>query len=123
VTDQPARILVVDDEPAIRFTLQRVLERSGYVVTIAADGAEAENVLQRDAFDLIVADIRMPGISGLELARRARDIQPAAAVLLLTANQPLRGEDDSVIEGFDCLYKSAGPKEIIARVAEKLASR
>ena len=69
-----ARILVVDDEETIRLTLATLLQRRGYTVTVATDGAEALALIERQSFDLLLLDLIMPGQSGLEVARHARTI-------------------------------------------------
>ena len=68
-----ARILIVDDEPSMREMLRIVLRRDGYEVTVAANGTEAIDILKRDRMDLLLSDIRMPDISGVEVLRVAVD--------------------------------------------------
>lgn len=80
-----ARILVAEDEIAIREFVRRVLELRGHEVTTAADGAEALRKLDRAAFDLLLTDINMPQMDGLELALKvARDF-PAMKVVMMSA--------------------------------------
>jgi len=80
-------ILIVDDEPKVAFFLRQALERlnRNYRVTIAHSGEEALEVLGRSSLDLLVTDLRMPGISGLELIRRVRESSPQTRVILITA--------------------------------------
>ena len=66
-----ARILVADDEAAIRFTMEILLRRHGYTVTTASNGAEALALVEQQPFELLLLDLKMPGLSGLEVARRA----------------------------------------------------
>lgn len=70
------RALVVDDEPDVADTLRELLEREGYQVNVARDGASALLALDRDEYDLIVSDLRMPGISGPELHARLAETRP-----------------------------------------------
>ena len=79
------RILVVDDEPAVRASLERALRLEGYEVDLAADGREALARLANGAPDAIVLDVVMPHIDGLEVCRRLRSLGDRTPVLVLTA--------------------------------------
>ena len=69
---QPARILIVDDEASIRLTLGALLQRAGYDVTPAEHGAEAIVCLERLAFDLLLVDLKMPEMDGMQVVAAAR---------------------------------------------------
>ncbi|MCC7170526.1 MAG: sigma-54-dependent Fis family transcriptional regulator [Planctomycetes bacterium] len=84
VPDAP-RLRVVDDEPTQREMLQLLLRRAGFQVTVARDGQEALNVLERQSFHLVLSDQRMPGIDGLELLVRVREARPDQPFVLMTA--------------------------------------
>ncbi len=84
-SDGPARILVVDDERAIRVMTARWLTHEGFVVDIAADANEALSLLGAYQYDLMVSDIMMPGKSGIELLQEARNLSSDMAVLMVTA--------------------------------------
>ncbi|HEY0043674.1 MAG TPA: PAS domain-containing protein [Allosphingosinicella sp.] len=71
-----ARALVVEDEPDVAETLSELLEREGYSVTHASDGAAALMAIDREDFDLVLSDLRMPGISGVELYERLSEVSP-----------------------------------------------
>jgi CheY-like chemotaxis protein len=79
-----ARILVVDDEESIRDLCTRVLTRAGYTVMTASTGEDAVTTLAEASFDLLISDIRMPGISGLEVLERAKIADPHIRVVLIT---------------------------------------
>ncbi|HEY4743961.1 MAG TPA: sigma-54 dependent transcriptional regulator [Desulfuromonadaceae bacterium] len=79
------RILVVDDELSMREFLAILLEREGYQVTSAANAAEALELLENGLFDLVVSDVQMPGLSGIELLGRIKALAPDTAVLMITA--------------------------------------
>jgi two-component system cell cycle sensor histidine kinase/response regulator CckA len=82
---RPLRILIVDDEEPIRRFVDRVLRDAGYVTFTAAGGVEALALAQKEeAFDVVVTDLMMPGLSGDELARRLRQDEPRLKVLYLT---------------------------------------
>lgn len=79
-----ARILVAEDDDAMRQFLAVALARSGHEVVAVGDGESASRNIEQDDYDLLLADIRMPGIDGLQLARAARDRQPLLPILLIT---------------------------------------
>ena len=78
------RILVVDDEKVVLQLLQRMLERQEQVVTVAASGAEAIALLEREEYDLLITDLGMPVITGAEVARRARELHPGLPIVMAT---------------------------------------
>ena len=79
-----ARILVAEDDDAMRQFLAVALARSGHEVVAVGDGDSASRNIEQDDYDLLLADIRMPGVDGLQLARAARDRQPLLPILLIT---------------------------------------
>ena len=79
------QVLIVDDDPDIREALQAVLELDGHVVTALESGAAVLELLRRCPFDLILLDVMMPGIDGLEVLRQVRRAEVAVPVYLLTA--------------------------------------
>ncbi len=112
-----ARILVVDDEPAVQTALARALTLEQYAVAQAADGYEALELLGSGPFEAIILDIAMPRMDGLELCRRLRDGGDSTPVLMLTA----RGEVDDRVAGLDAgaddyLVKPFALRELLARV-------
>jgi DNA-binding response OmpR family regulator len=120
----PARILVVDDEPNIRLTLGALLQRAGHTVANAEDGAAAVALLDEQSFDLLLVDLKMPGMGGMEVVAAARQRQPDIAIIVLTGH----GSLDTAIEGlhqgvFDYLLKTTAPAEVIERVHAGLEAR
>jgi two-component system, NtrC family, response regulator PilR len=79
------RVLVVDDEQSMRDMLRIVLRRDGYEVSVARNGAEAMEILQREPVDLLLSDIRMPDLSGVEVLRAAKDINRDIIAIMMTA--------------------------------------
>ena len=75
----PARILIIDDEAAIRESLDALLSMEGFHVDLAADGAAGLEQLARNAFDLLLLDLALPGESGIDLLPRILEMQPASA--------------------------------------------
>ena len=82
--EQPARILVVDDEEMIRVLLTYMLVEEGYKVITASDGQKAVDLLEREQFDLIITDMVMPGLNGIEVLRAAKSIDPRRPVIVIT---------------------------------------
>ncbi|GGY48982.1 cell cycle two-component system response regulator CpdR [Parvularcula lutaonensis] len=79
-----AAILLAEDDESMRAFLKRALERAGHVVVDAGQGDEALSELQLREFDLLLTDIVMPVMDGIELARRAADIDPAMKIMFIT---------------------------------------
>jgi DNA-binding response OmpR family regulator len=111
-------VLVVDDEPTIAEVVARYLERAGYGATIASDGLSAIEAAGRNRPDLVVLDLMLPGIDGLEVMRRLRNQgRDRIAVILLTA----KGEESDRVTGLrlgadDYMVKPFSPAELVARV-------
>ena len=111
-------ILVVDDEPTIGEVVSRYLERAGYSTRLAIDGHAAMAAVEQCAPDLIVLDLMLPGIDGLEVMRRVRErARDHTAIILLTA----RGEESDRVVGLrlgadDYVVKPFSPAELVARV-------
>jgi len=121
---EETRILVVDDESSVRFLLSEELAQQGYEVSTAASGEEALAMLEQATFDLMLLDLKMPGMDGIEVMRAARDLAPQMVVVMLTAHATL----DSAVEalrygGHDYLMKPSSPDEILASVEKGLAKR
>ena len=111
------RVLVVDDKPIVREVLERYLRRDGFEVTTAVDGEDALAAFESSRPDLVVLDLMLPRIDGLEVFRRIRRHRQGTAVIMLTA----RGEETDRLVGLemgadDYVAKPFSPREIVARV-------
>ncbi len=82
---QKKRILVVEDDEGMRSLLRDFFEEEGFEVETAEDGAKVVPRLIKRSFDLVITDIRMPGLSGLDIVPTLKQIQPGVAVLVITA--------------------------------------
>ena len=116
-----AKILVVDDEPNIREVVGQYLRRDGYAVVSAADGEEALRAYKREQPDLVVLDLMLPKLGGLEVYRRLLDAEGRVPLIMLTA----RGEEEDRIVGLsmgadDYVVKPFSPRELVARVGAVL---
>jgi len=115
-TAPPARVLVVEDDETLRFTLVHNLKRQGYVVLEAARGDDALRVAREQHPDLIVLDVMLPGVDGIQVCRLLRR-DMTVPILMLTA---LGGETDRVVGldtgADDYMAKPFGMRELLARI-------
>ena len=116
VTRMNERILVVDDEPSVREVVKAYLEREGFIVDIAQDGAEGLTSAERKAPQLIVLDLGLPGVPGEEVCREIRS-RSDVPILMLTA----KAATDERIAGIelgadDYLVKPFSPRELVVRI-------
>jgi len=119
-----ARILVADDEAGVRSFLAETLELGGHVVAQAADGEQALALLARQAFDLLVTDLRMPRLDGLALLRQAQAQQPDLEVIVLTAHGSVATAVEAMRLGaFDYLQKPVDGPEQVLMLAERALER
>ena len=100
------KILVVDDEKSMREFLAIVLKKEGYAVTVAAHGAEALAAIEKDIFDLILSDVRMPGLSGIDVLKAVKATSPSTIVVMMTAFASTESAVEAMREGaYDYLTK------------------
>ncbi len=113
---QPARLLVVEDDDTIRETVCEAMEMEGFQVTAATNGQSAWDLLNRHRYDLVVLDLMLPGINGLDLCRQLRQGNDGPLVLVVSARDT---ETDRVlgleVGADDYLIKPFGMRELVAR--------
>ena len=115
------RVLVVDDDQFALRSIAKVLEGESYQVATAASGSEAIDLLKQDSFDLILADLKMPGIDGLEVLRQTREIAPQAVVLIFTGYASLESAIEALREGaYDYLVKPCSTDELRLKIEKGL---
>lgn len=117
----PPRVLVVDDDATVAEVVVTYLTRAGFAVDQAADGAAALSQARSGRPDLVVLDLMLPDVDGLDLCRRLRDERPDLPVVMLTA----RGDEDDRIVGLalgadDYVTKPFSPRELVLRVRSVL---
>ncbi len=122
--EKTPHILIVDDDTRIRTLLEKYLSDNGYRTSTAGDAGEAQSKMTALAYDLMVLDIMMPGLTGLEFTEKLRVAQNDVPILLLTA----RAEIEQRIEGLskgadDYLPKPFDPKELLLRIQNILKRR
>jgi putative two-component system response regulator len=119
----PGRILIVDDDPLVRETMRDYVEHLGYQVTDAGSAEEALPIIARDIPDLILLDVRMPGITGIDLCRqvKADPVTRLVPVVLLTAERELESRVAGLAAGADDYFtKPVHPRELGARLRSLL---
>ncbi len=110
-------LLVVDDEPPMRSALKRALELAGFSVELAADGREGLSAVASRNPDLVVLDVLMPGVDGLEVCRRLRASGDRTPILMLTARDSVANRVEGLEAGADdYLVKPFALEELLARV-------
>lgn len=116
MTDAPTRVLIVEDDPTVAEVVTRYLEREGFAVESVADGRDALARADEQLPDLVVLDIMLPGLDGLEVCRRLRSRAPIPVVMLTARG----GEEDRVLGlelgADDYVSKPFSPRELTARV-------
>jgi len=119
-----ARILVADDEPSIRWVLDRLLRQAGHAVTVVEDGERALARAAAEPFDLVFLDVRMPGLDGLEVLSRLRPAAPDTAVVVMTAHGSVRAAVEAMQRGaYDYLTKPFDNDEVRLLVDRALGAR
>jgi len=119
-----ARVLVVDDEEGVRGFLAEALEDEGHAVSQAPDARAAFALLRRQGFDLLITDLRMPGMDGLELVRLARAEQPEMETIVLTAHGSVETAVEAMRLGaFDYLQKPIGSPAQLRLLAARALER
>ncbi|MEO5327123.1 MAG: sigma-54 dependent transcriptional regulator [Magnetococcus sp. THC-1_WYH] len=113
------QILVVDDEPAIRQVLVGMLSRAGYAVEQAVDGEDALERIEKGAFDLVLSDIKMPRMSGIELVRRVRALGLDTQFLMMTAFASMDTAIEAMRAGaYDYLIKPLRKEDVLRRLEQ-----
>ncbi len=116
-----AKILVVDDEKNIRKLLSYILEKEKHIVFTAANFVEAVNSLKHSSFDVIISDILMPGLSGLDLLRKIQILAPETPVIMMTGYPTLESAAEAVREkAIDYITKPVVARDIQTAVGRAL---
>lgn len=118
------KILVVDDEQSLREVLSIMLKRTGYAVTSVADGEEAIELLNKDIFDLVITDLRMPKIDGMEVLKAAKSASPETVVLIITGFASADSGVEAMKQGaYDYLTKPFQVDEVQMIIRNALEKR
>ncbi|HEX9028094.1 MAG TPA: response regulator transcription factor [Anaerolineales bacterium] len=119
-----AKILVVDDEEMVRSSLEEILRLEGYDVKTAFNGEDALSNLQSENFDLVLLDLKMPGMDGMDVLRAAGRVAPETKVILLTGHGSLESAIEALRQGaHDYILKPAPSHDILKSVANALTRK
>ncbi len=119
-----ARILVVDDEEQMRDLLAKVLERNGYQVTVVSNGGSALAFLEDEPVDLVLTDVRMPGIDGMEALRSIKELNPEIVVIIMTGFGSIDQAVQAVKDGaYDYINKPFKIDEMLLTIQKALDDR
>ena len=115
------KILVVDDEIGIRQSLKKILEKEGFEVLTASNGEEAFKIIRSDSIDLLISDIRMAGMDGLELLKVCKSVSPYTEVIMITGYASVDTAVDSMKQGaYDYITKPFKKADIIKAVQKAI---
>ncbi len=124
VRASPGKILVVDDQKNMRATTAMVLRSAGHAVEEAEDGAAALRRIGGEAFDVVLTDLRMPTVDGMEVLREARRLAPETQVIVMTAYGTFESAVEAIRRGaYDFLAKPFREDELLLRVSKALEKR
>jgi len=117
-------ILVVDDDKEIRCALTRIFSKEGYEVAAAANGEEAIELIHKGHFNLVITDLRMPGIGGLELLKKIKTDKPETAVIIITAFcDDITSTDIKALGAYAHLCKPIRKNDMLTIVKKALIDR
>ena len=115
------RILVADDEESMRWVLSKALRKKGFTVELAKDGDEALEMIQADGYDLAILDIKMPGITGLDLLDRVREMKSDLLMVIMTAEASMKNAVEAMKRGaYDYITKPFD-LDVIDAIVEKVS--
>jgi putative two-component system response regulator len=124
VLPEQASVLIVDDLAIVRLSLRHILTKAGYRCREAVDVSEALTVLDKDAFDLVLCDIQMPGASGLDLVKALRHRIPDTSVVMVSSLEDAETAIECLQQGaFGYVLKPYQPREILIQVNGALRRR
>ena len=119
-----SKLLVVDDEESIREFLEIMLKKEGYQVTLAEDGQQAIDLLKGKSFDMIISDMQMPRVTGIELLKHVKDNNPEIVFMMITAFGTTESAVDAMKMGaYDYITKPFKIDEVRMNIANALRSQ
>jgi len=114
-------VLVVDDEAIVRESIRDWLKNSGYQVSVAESGEEALKMIEQQNFGVMIVDLRLPGINGIEVLRKAKTLKPEIKSIVITAYPNMMSQEEATKLGaIDYLVKPVFPDKLEALINETL---
>jgi DNA-binding NtrC family response regulator len=122
--NERANILIVDDEEVVRRSHLRSLESAGCNAQVAGDGKEAIRVMEQQPFDVILLDLRMPGLDGMDVLKTIKERWPDSEVVVITGYPTIESAKESVRLGaFNYLAKPVGPDDVIKAANDAITQK
>lgn len=122
--EQKTKILILDDEPIVLKRLKPALEKSGYEIEVFSRSLEASDRIMEQDFDIVITDLKMEGLDGMEFLTRVKDRSPATEVIVITGFATMETARESFKKGvFDFLakpFKLGEIKEVVAKAESKI---
>jgi len=119
-----ANILVIDDEESMRDSCQQTLSRSGYYVETAENGGKGLEILKKTSYDLVILDLKMPGLNGLEVLEKIKEDDPEIVVVVITGHATIESAVEAMKKGaYDFIPKPFTPESLRVIVKRALNSR
>lgn len=119
IMTEAAKVLVVDDEEVVGRSFDRVLSEKGYSVSMAMDGEEALKKIGTNGYDLVFTDIKMPGMDGIEVARRVKEMNPWLPVVVVTGYGSMENEARAQEVGVSGFLRKPLSPEVIEWITQK----
>ena len=123
-SEQKTKVLILDDEPIVLKRLKPALEKSGYDVEAFSRSLEASNRIMEKEFDIVITDLKMEGIDGMEFLTRVKDRSPVTEVIVITGFATMETAKESFKKGvFDFLakpFKLVEIKDVVAKAESKI---
>jgi DNA-binding NtrC family response regulator len=118
------RILVIDDEEIVRISCRKCLTPEGYEVDVAGNGADGLRLARENHYDLILTDLKMPDMDGMEFLMTMKEMQPEAKVIMITGYSTVEhAEEATRLGAYNYIEKPFTPDTLIAAVKEALRDR
>ncbi len=124
MNNEKGRILIIEDDEEMRSLLEDYLEEEGFEINSVGNGSEAFRILVREIFDVVITDIRMPGLTGLEIIPGVRKLQPETSIIVITAIGSEEVHQKAIQRGADSyLEKPLRFQELGRMIHELLSSK
>ena len=115
------KILIIDDEPIVRTSCEKILMPEGYEVRVAENGEEGLGILEKEEFDLILLDLKMPGMDGVDVLKIIKERWPETRVIILTGYSTIETAVNTLRLGaFNFIEKPFTPDKLISSVKEAI---